>query len=546
MSVPRCSVPLFAAWLGVSSTLFAQAPAADPLPVVPPAVAPSALLQTRPIPRADVDALARAIDRFIDRRLQAEKVAASPLASDAEFLRRAYLDLTGKVPPLDKVAAFLDNPSVDKRVKLIDELLDSPEFGRHLADRWQAVLLPRNSENRALPLDVFTGWLAGLFNSGTPWDQIARDLVTVTGDSSEKPAVIFFLANRELDKITDNVSRAFLGVQLQCAQCHNHPFTEWKQDAYWGMAAFFKQVRFQGNPRMAARRGVAVELHEGGRGRPLMIPDSAKTEQPRVLGGPKPPVDPSKPLRPVLANWLTSEQNPWFARAMVNRVWGQLFGRGIVNPIDDMHDGNAPSHSELLRELTNQFAGHRFDIKFLYRALCNSSAYQRTSKPTSANVEAGPELFARMAIKPLTPEQLYDSLITVLGVTPGEGRMGRRQQPPALRGPNANPRNFFVAFFQNEDGGDATEYSAGIPQVLRLMNGPLLNRGMALHAAIRIDATPQDVITSLYLTTLARRPTVTELDRMREHFAGQRFQPRQAYADMLWALLNSSEFALNH
>src|SRR5262249_27990054 len=144
------------------------------------------------------------------------------------------------------------------------------------------------------------------------------------------------------------------------------------------------------------------------------------------------------------------------------------FGRGLVHPIDDMHDGNPASHPELLRELTEDFTNHRFDIKLLYRAICNSKAYERTSKPVVGNTEAGPELFARMAIKPLTPEQLFDSIVQVLGVTPGQPQ-GRRQQPPALRGPNANPRNFFVAFFQNDDGGDSTEYSAGIPQVLRLM-----------------------------------------------------------------------------
>src|SRR5262249_37565988 len=170
------------------------------------------------------------------------------------------------------------------------------------------------------------------------------------------------LANRELDKITDNVSRSFLGVQLQCAQCHNHPFTEWKQDAYWGMAAFFAKVRFAGNPRAAARRGISLELNEGDRGRPLQRPDSVKRLPPKFLAGPQPQVDAQAPLRPVLADWLTSPRNPFFARAMVNRVWAQLFGRGIVNPVDDMHDGNAPSHPELLKELTEQFTAHRFDV----------------------------------------------------------------------------------------------------------------------------------------------------------------------------------------
>lgn len=531
-------------FLGVSK-IFGQAPNTSPPPTIPPTVAPAAAARPSPISRQEVDALTRTIDRHVDRKLQAEKVWASPRADDAEFIRRAYLDLTGKVPSATKAASFLDNASPDKRLKLIDELLFSADFGRHLADIWQALLLPRNSENRAIPIEPFAKWLEDRFNTDQPWDRTVRELLTASGNSEDNKAINYWLANRELDKITDNVSRSFLGVQLQCAQCHNHPFTDWKQDEYWGMAAFFSKVRFVGNPLMAARRGVAIQLQEGGRGRPLITPDSAKQLPPKFLADRTTQVGQSQELRLVFAEWATNSRNPYFARAMVNRIWHQLFGRGIVNPVDDMHDGNVPSHPELLRELTEQFASHRFDVKFLFRAICNSQAYQRTSKPIAGNADAGPELFARMAVKPLTPEQLFDSIVEVVGFVPGQGPMGRRQKSAALRGPNANPRNFFITFFQTGDGAaDPTEYQSGIPQVLRLMNGPMFNLAARNHPALAKSGKPEEVVDALFLSALARRPTAAELDRVRNHLAAGE-QPRQAYGDILWVLLNSSEFALN-
>jgi hypothetical protein len=488
------------------------------------------------------------VDRHLDKRLGAEGVPPSPLASDAEFLRRVYLDLTGHVPPADKVAAFLDNHDPEKRAKLIDELVAGPDFGRHLADIWQALLVPRTSETRRLSQEPLTKWLEERFNANLPWDRMVRELLTAEGNSEDNAAVTYYLGHQlQVDRLTDNVTRLFLGVQLQCAQCHNHPFTGWKQAEYWGMAAFFLKVRVAGNPRQAVRRGNGVELHENGRGRPARLPDSAKVVPARFLQGAAPAVAGDAALRPILAEWLVSPRNPYFARAMVNRAWAQLFGRGIVNPVDDMHDGNVPSHPELLRELTEQFAGHNFRVKFLYRVLCNSRAYQRTSKPTDANAEAGPELFARMAIKPLTPGQLFDSLVEVVGFEPGQQMFrGKANRPPALRGPNANPRNFFIAFFNLEDGSDPTEYQAGIPQVLRMMNGPMFNNAIyRLLPDLRGDG-PAAVVERLYLRTLGRRPTPAERDRLAAYVNQQGDQRPQAFADVFWALLNSSEFVLNH
>jgi hypothetical protein len=233
--------------------------------------------------KLDARELARHIDEAIDARLRAEQVSSSPAATDAEFLRRVYLDVVGHIPPAERVRTFVADTDPSKRTKLIDELLASADFGKHQADVWQALLLPRNSDNRFVRYDAMTKWLEDAFNANRHWDEIVRDVVTASGEMVDNPAVTYVMANRGPDKLTDSVTRLFLGVQLQCAQCHNHPFTDWKQNEYWGMAAFFSKVRMEGRPRSAAKGQAQVVVHDGGKGRPLPRPDGAKTLPPRFL-----------------------------------------------------------------------------------------------------------------------------------------------------------------------------------------------------------------------------------------------------------------------
>jgi hypothetical protein len=499
--------------------------------------------------KPDSRALSRAIDQALDARLRAEKVRPSPRADGAEFLRRVYLDVTGRTPPAEKATAFLADRDPNKRAKLIDQLLDGPEYGKHQADVWQALLLPRNSDNRRIMqfYPNLVRWLEDGFNSNKPWDRLVHDLVTASGEVDKNGAVVYFLANPTPDKVTDNVTRLFLGVQLQCAQCHNHPFTDWKQTEYWGMAAFFTKVRTVGRPAQVARNGGTLSINETGPGRPARLPDSAKVVPAKFLQGEQAKLGPRQPARPVVADWMTSPKNPFFAKAMVNRTWAQFFGRGIVNPVDDMHEGNVPSHPQLLADLARQFADGGFDLKSLIRAVCNSQAYQRTSKPSGGNADAAPELFARMAVKVLTPEQLYDSLTRVLGAPNRPAARQGRPAAAAARRPGAGPRAAFVAFFGVEDGNtDPTEYQAGIPQVLRLMNSPQLNNAAMLNPLLRANKAPGQIVDHLYVATLARHPTPQERGRCVGYVSKYRGEARQAYADVLWALLNSSEFTLNH
>jgi hypothetical protein len=495
----------------------------------------------------DGQALARRIDDAIDARLRAENVAASPRCDDAEFLRRLYLDLTGHIPAADKAVAFLDSRDPNKRAKLIDELLASSDYGKHQADIWQSYLLPRNSDNRFVPFEKMTAWLETRFNDNTPWDRLVRDILTAQGEMDKNGAVIYYLANATPDKLTDNATRMFLGVQLQCAQCHNHPFTDWKQDAYWGMAAFFTKVRIVGNLRQVIKnRTGTIAINENDKGRPIRLPISAKRVPPKFLQGDEPKLASESAYRPALAEWMTGAKNPYFSRAMVNRLWAQLFGRGLVNPVDDMHDGNKPSHPQLLTDLATQFAADGFDVKNLLRALCNSQTYQRTSKPISGNRDAGPELYSRMAIKVLTPEQLFDSLAQVVGA-PSQVNLKRRPNvAAAARFRNITPRMLFVAFFKGDDNADPTEYQAGIPQVLSMMNSPQLNNAAMLTPILQAGKTTEQVVEHLYLAALSRRPTVHERERTLALLRKHADEPRQAYGDILWALLNSSEFTLNH
>jgi hypothetical protein len=506
------------------------------------ATAPKVAAQKNHNPNSS--ALSARIDQLIEERLKDEKVPASPLAGDAEFLRRVSLDLTGVIPTAERAAAFLDSREPDKRVRLVDELLASPRFGRHLADIWQELLLMRNSDNKRLSTAPFIKWLEDNFNANKPWDRFVHELLTASGTQDKNGAVTYFLTNNNVDKITDNVARNLLGVQLQCAQCHNHPFTAWKQTEYWSMAAFFMKVRLD-NVKQAAKTGASAGVTETAttpkRPKKNALPESAKFVPARFLQGEEPRMRPTQPYRPVLADWLTSPKNPFFARAAVNRAWAQLFGRGLVNPVDDMHDGNAPSHPQLLKELTDGFIASGFDLKGLYRTLCNSKAYQRTGKPTAGNEDAEADLYSRMAIKPFAAEQLYDSLTQVAGAPAARAAKATKGGKAKVQG---GPRAQFVAAFRVEDGGDPTEYQAGIPQALRLMNSKQFNTNVLVNSLARSGKSPEQVIEHLFLVTLSRRPAPAERDKFLAHV--NKAGSQQGYSDVLWVLLNSSEFTLNH
>jgi Protein of unknown function (DUF1549)/Protein of unknown function (DUF1553) len=522
---------------------------------------------TRPIPGAgktvDPAALARIIDNEVALRLTQEKLATSPKCDDSEFVRRICLDLTGVIPSADRVKAFLDSDDPAKREKLIDELLADPHFGKQQSEIWMHQIIAPDLENRFLPTDNLRKWLENGFNKDKPWSKMVEELVTASGNIDNNPATLFFVANNGLDKVTGQVSRLFLGVQLQCAQCHNHPFTDWKQDEYWGMAAFFSKVKQDGTPKMLAKNGGTITVSETppptfgkGKGKGAKkkdkgqeLPEGARTVPAKFLAGEQPSINKNAPIRPVLARWLTSADNPFLARAMVNRMWAHFFGRGFVNPIDDMHDNNPATHPELLMAMAEQLKRNNFSLKYLVKAIALSDTYQRTSKPLSVN-EADTEYFSRMYIRTLSAEQLVDSIVTVIA---GPGKTAeffaktKKGPTPDKKGKGfvGGPREQLIRFFRVEDGADPLEYQDGIPQALRMMNGPMFNSGgMALQEAMKRKSAA-DAIDHLFLASLARHPTIQE-DQRFTAFVDKQKDKRIAYGDIVWTLLNSSEFRLNH
>ncbi|HVK07652.1 MAG TPA: DUF1549 and DUF1553 domain-containing protein [Gemmataceae bacterium] len=489
-------------------------------------------------------ALAGVIDRGIDTRLEQAMIKPSGDATDAEFLRRAYLDIAGVIPPADKAVAFLDDKSPDKRARLVDELLRHPGFGKRMGDIWTTLMYPIDSDNRFVSKAPLREWLTDEFNNNRPWDQMAYELITATGEV-DKGATVYAMSNRGVDKMTDSVGKLFLGQQIQCAQCHNHPFTSYKQTEYWGLAQFFYKVNVS-NPRAAKDGGTITVSEEGRVNRKINpLPEAAKEVTAKYLGGDTIRLDPAKPYRPVLAQWVASPSNPYFAKAFVNRLWAQYFGRGFVHPVDDMSRENEPTHPELLAALAKEFADSGFDVKHLVRGICNSKAYQRTSKPAGDNRDDR-TLFSHQAIKVLSGEQLYDSLVSVVG---SPGNPNRPAPKAAPKGGPQGPRDQFALFFAGTENAPPTEYEAGIPQALRLMNGPLMAAGRMSAVAAKVGdvsktSPPPQVIEKLYLTAFARRPTADETKRMTD-FVAKAADPRSGYGDVLWVLLNSSEFALN-
>jgi hypothetical protein len=518
-------------------------------------------------PQRDPLAIAAAIDRELDQRLSEAKVPASPRADDAEFLRRVCLDITGRIPTLDRATTFLASTDPEKRRKLIDDLLASREYGQHLGTLWRNLLAPRDLSSAKTQAETFTPWLEGHFNRNQGWDRIVYELLTAEGDVRGNPQTAFILANGEnlqpqANLLAASSARLFLGVQLQCAECHNHPFTSWKQADFWSTAAFFGRVRnvTKGGPQgiteapptggqvqQGGNKGEStVEIPPGA----IRIPSASgknagQVVQARFLDGTAPALDNEGPYRPRFAAWVIAPQNPYFANALVNRMWAQFFGRGIVHPVDNFHADNPPAHPAVLKQLADEFRASEYDLKHLVRCLCNSQAYQRTSRPLPGN-ENDTTLVSRMAVKPITPEVFYDSLAQVVNIDQALATAAPRPSSKGKQMP-ANPRDQFIrAFTTQSDSSETGEFNHGIPQFLRRMNTEAFNSGSPLIARlVKYRATQEQVIESLYLATLSRRPTTNEL-RLMSDYLGKRSSPEQGYAGVLWILLNSGEFVLNH
>jgi hypothetical protein len=448
----------------------------------------------------DVAAAAKRVDEFIGARLVANNIPASGISSDAEFRRRVAVDVTGRVPTATAAASFLDDRDADKRVKLVDALLADKNYGLHFAHVWRRAIVDEEaffSSIKSPDAAALEGWLAQGFNDNRRWNETVRSILTAEGQLREHPEAIFYQLNAdpsitpEPSLLAKSTARLFLGQQYQCAECHDHPFRELTQADFWGLAAFFARVSIRQEKNQEkdaslwireAPAGFVISSNNIGNrkilDRPaIAIPGSAfkgagSVVPAKLPAGDTPPLDEATAFRPVLAERVTSPANPWFAKAAVNRLWSHFFGRGIVEPIDDLHVDNRPSHPELLDFLAVEFIRSGYDQKHMIRVLTSTIAYQRTSAFTPGNERDG-AYFARMTIKPLSSDALLDSLLTVLEVDEATFFQAEIKEQKSKKGHpdpwEATPRlRFLDQFAPDELRPDVLRQ--GIPQMLRRLN----------------------------------------------------------------------------
>lgn len=488
---------------------------------------------------------ARRVDELLEQRMKKEGVEPAPIADDGEFLRRVYLDLTGVIPRPGEARQFLNDTRPDKRQRVIAELLTSPRHATHLANTWRQVILPGNIDFEDLQnVAGVQNFLRRQFaNEDLRYDRLVSEFLTASGGGDVGPALYYTSLELKPEKLAASTARIFLGLQIECAQCHKHPFDKWTQEDFWSYAAFFAQLEQDGGMTGPGTLRL-LDKSEGD----VKIPDTDTVVTPRYPDGHAPGSDEAGTRRQKLAIWMTSRDNPYLARAAVNRVWAHLFGRGFVEPVDDVGDHNPPSHPELFNELTDYFVQNDFKLSALFRLLTNTQAYQRTSRSLSQKAPP-PELFAQMAVKTLTAEQLYDCLDRALMRTEGE----RPTFAPAARG-LFDPRRLAFAAKMQMRGQNATEFDAGVLQALTLLNGnetdaaTHLERSALLAGLEAPHFNDEERIEMLFLATLTRRPTANERSKFVEyvHSGGATKNPQEAFSDVLWALLNSGEFSMNH
>ncbi len=488
------------------------------------------------------DELTTVIDRRIADGWERNKIEPAPQADDSEFLRRTYLNVIGRIPSVYEVLEFLDETSPHKRRELIERLLDSPGYLSNFTAVWRDVIVPEAASADNLLVqrsDVprFETWLRERLDRNDGFDRIVREVITGTTESRSEGSPLAFdrLKEGKAENLAAGTARAFLGVRLECAQCHNHPFAKWQREDFWKLAAFYGDGAIGNN------------TSTGTGGRKIMIPDTDKEVQAAFLDGSQPSATGQVTSRAILANWVTAKENRYFARATVNRVWAHFFGIGIVDPVDDFDEKNPASHPELLDDLANAFLAHNYDLKFLVRAITRSRPYQLASRRSHPS-QQDPHHFARMLVKGLTSDQLFDSLIWATGNAENDNM----RQGFFFR--NNGQRERFRELFGQQISPPG-EVQTSILQALLMLNGEFVDqasspeRSMTLSAIIAVPFfNNEQRLETLFLAALARPPRSDEVALYLNYFEGEDPNQnwKQALGDVYWALLNSSEFSLNH
>jgi hypothetical protein len=502
----------------------------------------------RPDTSSDVKALASRIDQLIDVRLAATNIKPAPPAEDAEFFRRINLDITGKIPNLLDIRDFLDDDRMDKRWIWAEQLVESEHFARHFANVLRELMIAGSNNNQQAQflLPSFEAWLKQRMEKNTGYDRLVYELLTDSPNFNNgvSPSAFYFANENKAENLAGTTSRVFLGVKLECAQCHAHPFAKWTRNQFWEYTVFFAGV-----PRQNFRVPGGGRPPVAGQGpREMKIPGTDKVVKARFLNGVEPAWKQGASNQQLVAEWMIAPDNPFFARAAVDHVWTYFFGASLLEPVAEPNEEGPPAYPELLDELARQFVAHRYDLKFLVRAIVNTRAYQRASVSGMGDNKDAVYLYARMPVRGLSPEQIFDSVAEATDYQEAVQPLNNRFQgfnPTSVRG------QFLARFADQEKRLDS---QTSILQALFLMNGNFLaertrlknNRSLATIASA--PRTTGQRIETLYLLVLSRQPRAEELDRLVRYVdsGGPSRDPRQALADVYWALLNSGEFVLNH
>jgi hypothetical protein len=515
------------------------------------------------------------IDAEVRAAWEKHNVEPAPAADDAAFLRRVFLDLCGTIPSYDEAKAFLDDASPDKRSKLIDRLLDDPRYAQHQADVWDMLLFGRDPPGYdARERSGFQRWLREAFAKNTPYDQLVGQLLRAEGNTLENGAPMYLVQYKNNpEDAAVAITQTFLGVQLQCARCHDHPYEPWTQLDFYGVAAFLARLEVvtvgkQGKESMLALgekslgdvlfTGPAKDQQAGTKGEPVQpkfllgavleqppLPEGF--EEPRRFPENKPPPKPQFSRKDAFADWITAHDNPYLSRAIVNRVWAQFMGRGLVHPVDNMSESNTPTHPELLKKLAAAMVENKFDLKWCIRELCNSQAYQiGASGPVE---EAKPAWFARARTRPLSAEELaiswrvavcYDQAMAVAGKAPKDDErfFGLTD-------------GYMISFFGRPENG-VGDFMGGLHEHLYLNNGQvssLISTGkQSLHHTLMNSEAPwEERIDRLFLSVLSRYPRPEERERLVAYVTAEGGKEAEArLREAIWALMTCSEFRFNH
>jgi hypothetical protein len=479
--------------------------------------------------------------------------------TDEQFIRRASLDITGTLPKPEDIRSFVTAKDPQKREALVDRLLDSEEYTYFFAQKWADVLRVkrRNLANRAVGTFTFHNWIRECIANDVPYDQFVRQILAATGNESRCPPVFWYSELTTPEQFVDDVAQVFLGTRINCAQCHHHPYEKWSQDDYWGMAAFFGRI----GKKTVSSVGAAVQLNAAKQAifnKPTGTVVNKRTNQPaevRPLDGDVVKSGAEEDPRQKLVDWMVDPKNPFFARAVVNRYWAHFFGRGIVDPVDDMRATNPPSNPELLDALSQELLKNKFSLKHLIRTMCKSKTYQLSSTPNEFN-KHDKQSYARYYPKRLGAEVIFDAVTLVTdSPTPFIGLPNDRHAPRrAIMLPDEGFQSYFLDVFGRPQRLSACECErvteANLAQVLHMINSDevhqKINRPGARADQMAKSTRPdEEKVEELFLLALGRKPTAKQLQLALDSIERSKANKQLAYEDIIWTLMNVKEFTFN-